>query len=213
MLSVLAAGLILAAATAAPAYPSDIDPQSASRLPVMKRESMSPEGQGVYDAIRGKAATIGDSGPSSISIYAPGSAVEIFQLNQKLRKTVVGDAYFDLAAMIGAWEMNQEYEWTAHEASGRKAGLAPATIDAVKFNRDLAGLSEKDAVAIRLGRALFRGNHKVEPALWARAVALFGTQGAVELTAVMGDYAMAAVMLNAADQRMPAGRASTLPPR
>ncbi len=83
-------------------------------------------------------------------------------------------------------------------------------IDVVKFNRDVAGLPEKDATVIGLGRALFR-DHKVSPALWARTVELFGRQGAVEITAIMGDYAMAAVMLTAVDQQLPPGREALLP--
>ena len=50
--------------------------------------------------------------------------------------------------------------------------------------------AEKDATVIRLGRALFR-DHKVSSELWAKTVELFGRQGAVEIVATMGDYAMA----------------------
>jgi hypothetical protein len=63
---------------------------------------------------------------------------------------------------------------------------------------------------IRLGRALFR-DHKVRPELWARTVELFGRQGAVEITAIMGDYAMAGLMLTAVDQQLPPGREALLP--
>ena len=83
-------------------------------------------------------------------------------------------------------------------------------IDAVKFNRDVAGLPEKDATVIRLGRALLR-DHKVSPALWAKTVELFGRQGAVEITAIIGDYAMAGIMLTAVDQQLPPGREALLP--
>jgi len=53
----------------------------------------------------------------------------------------------------------------------------------------------------------------VSPDLWAKTVSLFGRQGAVEITAIMGDYAMAAVMLTAADQQLPPERKPLLPPR
>jgi len=42
-------------------------------------------------------------------------------------------------------------------------------------------------------------------------VELFGRQGAVEIAAIMGDYAMAAVMLTAVDQQLPPGREALLP--
>ena len=143
-------------------------------------------------------------------MYSPGAAKPIHELNQYLRKTVVGPRYFELSALIAAREFDQQYEWSGHEPAGRRAGLEQAVIDAVKLNRDVAGLPEKDATVIRLGRALFR-DHKVSPALWAKTVELFGRQGAVEITAIMGDYAMAGVMLTAVDQQLPPGREALLP--
>ena len=93
-----------------------------------------------------------------------------------------------------------------------RAGLDQAVIDAVKFDRDVAGLPEKDATVIRLGRALFR-DHQVSPELWAKTVEFFGRQGAVEIVATMGDYVMAGFMLTAVDQQLPPDRKPLLPPR
>jgi len=80
----------------------------------------------------------------------------------------------------------------------------------IKFNRALTGVPEKDATIIRLGRAIFR-DHKVSPELWAQMEKQFGRQGAVELTIVMADYAMAGFILTAVDQRLPADRKQLLP--
>jgi hypothetical protein len=71
---------------------------------------------------------------------------------------------------------------------------------------------EKDATVIRLGRALFR-DHKVSPELWAKMEQLFGRQGAVEVTMIMADYAMAGFILTAVDQQLPPDRKPLLPPR
>ena len=46
-------------------------------------------------------------------------------------------------------------------------------------------------------------DRKVGPELYAKVVEAFGQQGMFELTAVMGDYAMAAIMLRAVDQHVP----------
>jgi hypothetical protein len=55
---------------------------------------------------------------------------------------------------------------------------------------------------IRFGRAIFH-DRKVSPELYAKVVDVFGKQGMFELTAIMGDYAMAAIMLRAVDQHVP----------
>ena len=85
-------------------------------------------------------------------------------------------------------------------------------IDVVKFDKDVSGLAEKDATVIRFGRALFR-DRKVSSDVWARMVALFGRQGALEITTIMADYAMAGFILTAVDQRLPPDRKALLPPR
>ena len=44
-----------------------------------------------------------------------------------------------------------------------------------------------------------------------QSVETFGKQGTLELATIIGDYAMAAIMLNATDQHLPPGREKTLP--
>jgi len=208
ILGALMAGAMFAAAPAA--LPPDIHPESMSRLPVIDREKLDAEGKRVYDVIRGKNPTIGNTGPAAVTIYSPGAAEPFSNLNNYVRKTVVGPRFFELSALIAAREFDQAYEWSGHEPAGLRAGLEQSVIDVVKFNRDPAGLSEKDQTVIRMGRSLFR-EHRLSSDLWTKAVALFGVQGAVEIAIIMGDYAMAAVVLTAADQHIPDGRPSTLP--
>ena len=208
ILGALMAGAMFAAAPAA--LPADIHPDSMSRLPVIDREKLDPEAKRVYDVIRGKNPTIGNTGPAAVTMYSPGAAEHFSNLNNYMRKTVVGPRFFELSALTAAREFDQDYEWTAHEQSGLRSGLEQSVIDVVKFNRDPSGLSEKDQTVIRTARSLFH-EHKLSSELWAKLVALFGVQGAVEIVTVMGDYAMAAVVLTAADQRLPDGRKTTLP--
>jgi len=191
---------------------SDIHPESLSRLPPLQRSALNEEGQKAWDEIAGPSGTVPKTGPAAVSMYSPRAARAIQALNQSLRATVVGTRFFELSALIGAREVDQQYEWSGHEPAALRAGLEQPVIDVVKFNKDVTGLSEKDATVIRLGRALMR-DHKVSPELWAKTVDLFGRQGAVEITAIIGDYVMAGLMLNAVDQQLPAERKPLLPPR
>jgi 4-carboxymuconolactone decarboxylase len=145
-------------------------------------------------------------------MHSPKAAEAIQALNQYLRKTVVGPRFFELSALIAAREFDQQYEWSGHEPAALRAGLEQSVIDVVKLDKDVTGLSEKDATVIRLGRALFR-DHKVTSELWANMVKLFGRQGAVEITTIMADYAMAGFLLTAVDQQLPPERKAMLPPR
>jgi 4-carboxymuconolactone decarboxylase len=204
-------GALLAAQALAP--PPDINGESLSRLPVIARESLDADGKRVYDYIAGRGGTAPKTGPGGVSLHSPAAAEAIQMLNQALRKTVVGAKYFEISALVGAREFDQQYEWSGHEPAALRAGVDQAAIDAIKFDRDVAGLEEKSATVIVMGRQLFRGNHQLNAELWARAVRLFGPQGALEMSMVMGDYAMAAVMLNAVNQQLPPGRPALLPAR
>jgi hypothetical protein len=210
------AALLAAAGTAqSPKVPADIDRQSSSRLPLLRREQMSGESLRAYDAVVGKDANGKERatpplGPQATSLYSTGVAEPMNKLNLYLRNTVVGPAVFQICTLIAAREFDENYEWTAHEAGARRASVDSKTIDAIKFNRGLEALPEKDALVIRFGRALFR-EHSVTPELYAKVVDVFGKQGMFELTAIMGDYAMAAIMLRAADQHVP-NATGELPP-
>jgi 4-carboxymuconolactone decarboxylase len=194
--------------------PADIHPQSLSRLAPIQRASLDEDGRRIWDFVSGAAAgrSMPATGPAPVSMYSPKVAEPMHMLNQYLRTSRIGSRYFELSALIAAREFDQQYEWSGHEPAALRAGLEQPVIDIVKFNKPIAGVSEKDATVIRLGRALFR-DHRVSPELWAKTVELFGPQGAFEITAVMGDYAMAAVMLTAVDQQLPPDRKPLLPPR
>ena len=87
---------------------------------------------------------------------------------------------------------------------GRKRDSKPGE------DRDIAGLEAKDSLIIRYGHELLRDHH-VSSATYAEAVSLFTQQGALEIAAVMGDYVLAAILLTAIDQQLPATTTPLLP--
>jgi 4-carboxymuconolactone decarboxylase len=191
--------------------PADINPETLSRLPPVERSQLDDEGKRIWDFVTNNG-TVPMSAPPRVAMYSPKAAELNNTLNRHLRATVNGVRYFELSTLIAAREFDQQYEWSAHEPTGLQAGLPQSVIDVVKYNRDVAGLPEKDATVIRLGRAIFR-DHRVSPELWAKTVQLFGQRGAVEVVLTLGEYAMTAVMLTAVDQQLPPDRKPLLPAR
>ena len=100
-------------------------------------------------------------GPLATSLYSPGVALPMNQLNQYVRSSVVGTAMYHLCALIAAREFDEPYEWNSHETGAKRANVDQKSIDAVKFNRPLDGVPEKEALVIRFGRAIFQ-DRKVE---------------------------------------------------
>jgi 4-carboxymuconolactone decarboxylase len=185
--------------------PPDINPVTFSRLPPASAADLDEEGQRLLAA---RSNVKPDPGPTHIGMYSPR---EISLGIPTGEKSPVGPRYFQLAVLIVAREIDQQYEWSAHEPQGRKQGLEQAVIDVVKYNKDVAGLSEKDATLITFARALLR-NHKVNSELWAKMVSDFGRQRTVQLMMIMGDYMRVGLMMGAVDQHLPPGRQALLPP-
>ena len=202
----------LAVTVRAETLPKDVDPQSLSRLPVVKRDDLDADGKRIYDMLAGgEGKTVGATGPAAISLYSPKVAESIQMLNQYLRfHGLLKQRDFEVAILVTAREFDQQYEWSGHEMGARNAKVPDAVIDAIKYRKGTDGLSERDTLLITFARdSLIQ--HRISPDLWAKAVETFGRQGTLELATIIGDYAMAAVMLNATDQHLPPGRANTLP--
>ena len=133
-------------------------------------------------------------------------------VNQYLRyETTLDRRLTELAILVTARELDQQFEWTAHEPAALKEGLEPAIVDVVKHRKPVDGLGEKEAVIVSFGREVFR-ERKVRAETFARAVDLFGTRGVVDLAALMGNYASTAVILNAVDQQLRPDQRPLLPP-
>ena len=201
--------LLLAALPLVPqdknSLPPDIDPVTLSRLPPVTAADLDQDGKRLLAA---RTNYTPGPGPSHVSIYSPRDLDLCIPSGEK---SPVGRRYFQIAVLITAREIDQQYEWTAHELAGRRQGLEQSVIDVVKYNRDVASLSGKDATLITFGRALFR-EHRVSSELWESMVNQFGSQRTVQLMMIMGEYFKAGFMMNAVDQHLPPGRDTLLPP-
>jgi 4-carboxymuconolactone decarboxylase len=186
--------------------PPDIDKESYSRLPLKKRADFSGDELRIYDSItrdpQGNPRATPPLGPAATSLYSLGVALPMNDLNQYVRRTVAGPAIYQLCTLIAARELTENYEWASHEPGALRAGIAQESVDAIKYDRSTEGLPEKEALVIRFGRAIFR-EPRVPAELYQAVVKEFGEQGMFEITAIIGDYAMAAIMLKAVDQHVP----------
>ena len=213
LLSVLVAAYAVAQ-TSRQSLPPDIDAQSYSRLPLILKDSLDAEGRRIFEAINGSDRNTPRLGPPASTMYSLAAAEPYDRLNQLLRsQNVIGPQFFEISTLVPAREFNQQYEWTAHERGAQRVGVAQEVIDVIKHNRTTSGWPEKEATAIEFGRALLRGNRQVPPELFAKMVSLFGERGTIEITMVMGDYTMTAMLLNAVDQHLPPDRQPLLPQR
>jgi 23S rRNA (guanosine2251-2'-O)-methyltransferase len=115
------------------------------------------------------------------------------QLNTALReKGALDTRLAEIVIATTGREMNSQYQWLIHGGGAARAGAGTTVLDAIRDDRDLKGLDERDAVAIALVRELFReGRARTET--FAAATRLFGARGAVEIAALAGSDAIEGV--------------------
>jgi hypothetical protein len=196
--------------------PPDINPVTLSRMPPVTPGDLDPEGRRLLDARTNPAAP--GPGPGHLTSYSPKIGEGLGPLGRYLGVPrgddfPLGGRYFQLIVLLTAREIDQQYEWSAHEPAGLRAGLEQSVIDVVKYDRpvdDAKGLADKDATMIRFFRALFR-EHKVSSELWTKMIGHFGRQRTIECIALMGDYFIVGTMMNAADQHLPPTRQALMP--
>jgi 4-carboxymuconolactone decarboxylase len=117
----------------------------------VQRESLDEEGKRIWDELAGTGKSIPRTGPSAGTMHSPKAAEPIDALNQGDAEDGGRPQVLRAGRARRRAGSNQQYEWSAHEPAGLKAGLDQSVIDAVKYDRDLAGLPDKDPTVIRLG--------------------------------------------------------------
>ena len=186
--------------------PSGIHRESGNRLPLINREALDEFGKLEYDEIqddiRSGRMLAGLFGPVGIRLYSPRVSDGTLRSNLYLRfDSGIGRRTYELAVLVTARELNQQFEWTAHEPAAVNAGVEQAVIDVVKYRRPVGALAPRDALVIQLGREAFRTN-TVGLKTFTEAVTLFGEKNLVDIVSVFGEYSSMAVLLNVFDQHL-----------
>ncbi len=181
--------------------PDDVSPESRSRLPPIDREELDPARRAAYDAaVAGPAGA--PTGAAALRLHGSGASLRF--------AAPMGRQLTELTVLTTAREYDQPYEWALHELEALAVGLDDGIIDVVRHRKPLAGLSDREAIIIEVGRELF-GTRALSADTYARALALLGKTNLVDVIDVMGRYASTAATLTAFNQRMPSGWRQSLP--
>ena len=203
--------------------PAGIHEDSWARLPRIRRESLDPEGQRVFDIIvhpDSRYAT-GLRGPIGMWMYSPRMAEHLFPASTYLRFGADGQRdqrLAELAILTTARALDSPYEWAGHETLGRNAGLEEEIIELLRYDRPLAdagelpGLGAAERTIIRVVRELIRAP-KLSADAFEAAQQHFGNEGLMDLVGLVGHYTVVNYTLKAFDVQRPPGSLLTLPPR
>ncbi len=180
------------------------------RLPLLQPGTLKPEQKALYDRVVSQAVPWAESsgfkakqpdgtllGPFNCILLSPKIATAFLELNQmsegndstlspRVRQVVI--------LTVGAvW--NSDYERYAHTAVARKAGLSEETIQALCKGEAAPALTPEEQVAQRFTRQITE-KHQIDDQLYQEAVAVFRTEGIVDLLILAGCYDTVSSLLN-----------------
>jgi 4-carboxymuconolactone decarboxylase len=158
-------------------------------------EQMTPEQKTMTEhVLAGQRRSMG--GPFNILLRSPEMGDLAQQFGASMRfLTSMPVKLRELAIIVTSRYWTSQFEWQAHSAAARQAGLSDATIRAIAEGRKPESLQPDEAVVYNFATELLT-KKQVSDSTFAAARQLLGERGVVDLTALMGYYQMVAMMLN-----------------
>lgn len=184
-------------------FPSDVYAESRSRVPIVDRATLDPVRQIDFDE------HVSPNTTSLAGIYGPGG-LRLHGSPDDQIGDGLGGRLKELIRLIVSREMDQAFEWEAHEPVALREGLEPEIIDVIRYRRDLSGVPEREAAMIQLGREYFQ-THKVSSETYARVLAAIGRKNLIDMCVLMGDYVETAVLLTVNNVHVEYGTSYILP--
>lgn len=176
------------------------------RLPAITDDKLSDRQRQLMEAIRsGPRGRVSQGGPFGAYLHAPDFGDLTQRLGAHCRyKTGIAPRLSELAILCTARQWRAQYEWHAHAAIAEKAGVAPATIRAIKAGR-APNTAKKDERAIYdFVQELYK-TRRVSERTYRRVHAFLGDSLTVELVGILGYYGLVAMMLDAFNVALPEG--------
>lgn len=180
-----------------------------SRISLPDRDGMDDAQRRVFDLIvKGRRGTL--VGPLRAALHNPQLAERWSMLGETLRyDTRLAARHSELAVLLTARRWNAQLEWAIHRRESERGGVPAEVIEAIRTGQVPVLDSPEDVAVYDYAVELLSGGN-VGDATHAAVVAIWGEAGVVELTALIGYYALVAATLNTHRIPLPAGTAAEL---
>jgi 4-carboxymuconolactone decarboxylase len=171
--------------------------QPSSRLPALALDNLTAEQQTLVDAIAsGPRGQFNNEGPFAAFLHAPVYGALAQKLGGHLRfNTSVPPRLSEFAILCTGQFWKAQYEWYAHAPIAAKQGVKEATIRDLKAGRAPKS-APRDEMAIYAFIKELYATRRVSNATYARVHKFLGDAGMVELTGILGYYALISMTLN-----------------
>jgi 4-carboxymuconolactone decarboxylase len=181
-----------------------------TRIPELKAETMSDAQKKVVNLITsGPHQQV--MGPYPAWLQSPELAKRTRSLSEYLRfQSKPSKRLAEIAILITGQHWKAEFEFYAHAQLARKAGVEEPIIQALAAGKRPEFANSDDQAVYDLCTEMLN-TRRITDATYQRALDAFGMQTLVELVAIIGNYCMVSVTLNAFEAPLPPGEPSPFP--
>ena len=181
-----------------------------ARIPGVTREVLNPEDRPIFDNIAESRGHV--RGPYAILLHSPRLASCVAAIGAYLRfESELPDTTKEMAILVTAREYNIQYVFNAHVPLARNAGLSEEAIGSIAEGNVPRDLSGNEELVVLFIQELVR-LRKISDATFDAVRDRFGTQGIVELAAIVGHYTLMGQIVAAFDVEPPPSATPQLPP-
>jgi 4-carboxymuconolactone decarboxylase len=175
------------------------------RLPVIADERLTPRQRRLLEAMRaGPRSKASKSGPLGIYLYSPDTGDLVQALGAHCRhKSLLPPRLSEFAILCTARLWRASYEWHAHAPIAEQAGVDPKTIRDLRAGRVPTTAAKDERAIFDFVTELYK-TRRVSDRTYKRVHALFGDAGTVDFVAILGYYALVAMMLDVFQAMPPA---------
>jgi 4-carboxymuconolactone decarboxylase len=178
------------------------------RMPPLASEAMNPAQQAAAAALIAGPRK-GVFGPFIPLLRSPELMDRLQRVGEYLRfGSVIPAKLNELAMLVTARHVTNQFEWAVHHPLAIKAGVAAATVEAIGRGERPQAMPEDEALLHDFCRELL-ATYRVSDSLYARAVVAWGEQGVIDLIGCVGYFLAICLVMNAAGTPAPA---SAVPP-
>ena len=179
-----------------------------ARVPFATRDSMTPQGQEVWDDIEGSRGGVARNYAALLN--NPQAAGSFAALGGYVRfETPLDPRVKALAVLTAAREASGHYVWTVNQRSAKEVGISDDIIAAIHEYRAPVGLDAKDAAVVQFVLELLR-QHRISDATFEALRDQIGDAAIIDMLVVVAYYHGLAHSLQALEVELPEGVATAL---
>jgi 4-carboxymuconolactone decarboxylase len=171
------------------------------RLEIIEQAQMTAAQRELYNRIAGARGAV--RGPFNLWLYSPELCDKVEALGKFVRfDSSIPPQLRDLVILVTARHWGSSYMWHSYSKRAVEGGIAGEVIGAIAERRKPALTRAEDQAVYDYATELLQEHH-VSDATFRATVAAIGKVTIVELTALIGNYSMVAMVLNAFEVDMP----------